>query len=324
MESFAKPLSFFFLLVLFSSLPIQAREGRFFSKVARHSTNNNIVTEPKIPLGEAPTPAPAPDAAEAPTPVVAPTPAPTHSASQNGYGLYGHGSGQFSPTEETQNTATKFEDEILTGELKGESFETGYPKTNLYNQNGNTNNGYTTKYNSKGYASNYNSDGYVNNYNANGYSNNYDGNGYSNNYVNGNGFSNTYNSNGYQSERQGMSDTRFLENGRYYVDVKNENHNLNKQGMSDTRFLENGRYYVDVKNENHNLNKQGMSDTRFLENGRYYVDVKNENNNLNGYESGRGTSNNEGYYGNNLYANEFNSMEEYEKQEESQEDQFVP
>jgi hypothetical protein len=142
----------------------------------------------------------------------------------------------------------------LTEELSGERFEKGYPKTNLYNSNGNSNN------NNNGYSSNYN--------NNNGYTTNYNGNGYSNNY-NGNGYSNNYNSNGYQTERQGMSDTRFMENGKYY----------------------------------------------------FHVD--NENNNINGYETRKETSKNEGYYGTNMYPNEFNSMEEYEKQEENQEE-FVP
>ncbi|KAE8075980.1 hypothetical protein FH972_014657 [Carpinus fangiana] len=178
-------------------------------------------------------------------------------ARESKYGLYGGGSNEFPPTKETPTT-TKFEDEFLTGELNGERFETGYPKTNLYNSNENSNN---YNYNNNGYNSNNNNNnGYTPNYNTNGYSNNYNTNGY---------YSNNYNTNGYQTERQGMSDTRFLENGKYYFHVNNEN------------------------------------------------------NNVNGYETRKETTKNEGYYVNNMYPNEFNSMEEYEKQEENQEE-FEP
>lgn len=226
MASFFKPFFLFFLLVLiFSSLQAEARESKFFNKFKRY-------IDPKVSISEAPSPAvaepgiaPVPATATsepeiASSPVVAPTPAPTYSESEYGHGLYGQESSQF-PTK-TPPTTTMFEDELLTEELRGESFETGYPKTNLYSNNGNpnnyNNNGYSSSYNNdNGHATNYNSNGYVNNYNANGGYNNYKGNGYSNNY---------YNSNGYQTERQGMSDTRFLENGKYYVDVQNEN-NLN-------------------------------------------------------------------------------------------------
>ena len=59
-----------------------------------------------------------------------------------------------------------------------------------------------------------------------------------------------------------------------------------------------------------------MSDTRFLENGKYYYDVNNENLNQNGYESVKENSNAEGYYGNGEKSKyEFDSMEEYEKQQ---------
>ncbi|KAF3965018.1 hypothetical protein CMV_010752 [Castanea mollissima] len=207
MTSLAKHLSFFFLLVLFSSLQIQARESRFFSKFTHDNANYNMPALKVSLTAEAPTPTPEPTLTPAPVPAIEPvtaqtpevTPEPTYSESENGYGygLYGHGSNQFPPTKETPTTTTtNFEDENLSEELTGES-------------------------------------------------------------------------NGYQSERQGMSDTRFMENGKYYFEVQNVNTNLN------------------------------------------------------GYESGRGTAKNEGYYGNNMYPNEVNTMEEYEKQEESQKE-FVP
>ncbi|XP_075668160.1 uncharacterized protein LOC142638053 [Castanea sativa] len=271
MASLAKHLSFFFLLVLFSSLQIQARESRFFSKFTHDNANYNMPVLKVSLTAEAPTPTPEPTLTPAPAPAIEPvtaqtpevTPEPTYSESENGYGygLYGHASNQFPPTKETPTTTTtNFEDENLSEELTGERYKTGYPKTNLYNYNSNPNN-----YNNNGNPNNYNN-GFSSSYSSNnGYTTNYNSNGYANNY-NTNGY---YNSNGYQSERQGMSDTRFMENGKYYFEVQNVNTNLN------------------------------------------------------GYESGRGTAKNEGYYGNNMYPNEFNTMEEYEKQEESQKE-FVP
>ena len=83
-----------------------------------------------------------------------------------------------------------------------------------------------------------------------------------------------------------------------------------------------------------------MSDTRFVENGKYFYDVKGENDDKNGhynykvdgYEpTGRGTNVNNNYGGsyyeennynnnnnNKKYPNEYDTMEEYEKEQENQ------
>lgn len=90
-----------------------------------------------------------------------------------------------------------------------------------------------------------------------------------------------------QIEKQGMSDTRFPENGQRYdgAAVNNNNYNYNnkyqpieRQGMSDTRFQEHGRYYkAAYSNMYQQGEKQGMSDTRFLANGKYYYHVEAAN-----------------------------------------------
>ncbi|EOX99518.1 Uncharacterized protein TCM_008192 [Theobroma cacao] len=243
MASFAKRFTFFFLLMLSSYVQIQARESKFFSKIFHLGA--------RISPDEVPTPTPAP----------APAPEPANSESQDPYyGLYGQGSGMFPPakdpvsTTHTPTTATTFENDLLAEELEDEKFETGYEK-NSYNNNGyttrnyNYNNGYTT--------SNHNNNGYTtSNYNNNGYSSSYKTNGYASN----------YNNNGYETERQGMSDTRSVEGGKYYYDVENVN---------------------------------------------YYPE---------GYESGKETSKNEGYYGNTENSNEFNSMGEFQESQE----EYVP
>ncbi|XP_027127535.1 uncharacterized protein [Coffea arabica] len=188
-----------------------------------------------VPIMEAPVQAPS----------ISPAPAPIESTDYP-YGLYG-GVSTVSPTKKTMTatTATTLgneEDEILVEEIDSERLA----KNNARNQYSN------------GYPNNYNNNGYSNNYNNNGYSNNYNNNGYLNSvYNNNNGYSNSY------------------------------------------------------RNE-----KQGMSDTGFLDNGKYYYGVNNENLNQNGYESVKENSNAEGYYGNGEKSKyEFDSMEEYEKQQ---------
>ncbi|OMO57030.1 protein E6-like protein [Corchorus olitorius] len=260
MASLAKHITFFFLVVLLSSsVQIQARQSKFFSKIFHLGAKIS-------PQLETPTPSPLAAAAPAPAPLSG-----APESQDPYYGLYGHGQGTglFPPAKETgfssssnniPTTTTTFEDDLLAEELAAddEKYETGY----AYEKNNYNNNGYTTS------SSNYNH-GYNTNYDTNGY-----GNGYSSgNYNNGQTLSN-YNNNEYETERQGMSDTRFVEGGKYYYDVKNENYYLN-----------------------------------------------------NGYESGKGTTENEGYFGNAENSNEFNSMEEFQNKEnqyqESQEE-YVP
>ncbi|KAK9285313.1 hypothetical protein L1049_024504 [Liquidambar formosana] len=242
MAAYAKHFFFPFLLVLFSI--VQARESRFFSKVT-HSTVKKVPV-----LVEAPAPAPEPAQPE---------------STGYGYGLYGHGSNEVPTTTTTTTTPTTAtnENEILAEEFASENYkesETGYTNSN-YNNNGYTNTNTNSNYNNNGYT---NTNTNTNtNYNANLYQNSYSTNGYQSNY-NNNGYPSNYNNNAYVTEPQGMSDTRSVENGKYYYDAKKENAYLN------------------------------------------------------GYESGTGSTQNEVYYGNKVNSNEFNSMEEYERQQEYQ------
>ncbi|KAL2476724.1 Uncharacterized protein Adt_37460 [Abeliophyllum distichum] len=75
-----------------------------------------------------------------------------------------------------------------------------------------------------------------------GESNNYNNNLYSDNYNNNNGYSKS-NLEGYTIEPQGMSDTRSLENGKYYYDIKNENYNTNIGDESVRENSNEGGYY---------------------------------------------------------------------------------
>lgn len=280
----AKTQILFFFLVLFFSANLQteARVSLFFSKVTHFNTNNkDNVTDPKLPLTKeptpSPTPAPAPELAPVPAPttpeVQAPFPAPeyfSYTESENGYGLYGT---RTSTTNDRTPATVDVEDEeeILSEELVGgESFERGYNQNkNLYNNNGgnpSSTRTYKTGFNNIG--GNPSTTSTYKHYYNNGYRRNHDGNsGYNNNGY----YASNINTNGYdQIQRQGMSDTRFLENGRYYHDVKNEN-------------------------------------------GNYYS---------NAYGTERESSKDQGYYGGSENRNEFDTMEEYEKYQESQ--HYVP
>ncbi|KAK3446100.1 protein E6 [Eucalyptus grandis] len=157
-------------------------------------------------------------------------------------------------TTATPATATtakddKFEEKFVREELSGESFQTGYTNNNN-NYNYNNDNGYSNNenYNNNGYSNNENynnnNNGYSNNNKYNGYVNTRETNGYANNYkpntftstysttgqsdnYNTNGYSGNYNNNGYGTERQGMSDTRYMANGKYYYHVGSDNSYLN-------------------------------------------------------------------------------------------------
>lgn len=277
MAYFTRSLSFFFLLalVLFSSPQIQARESKFFNKFTHISSSNKI---PQYEISP-PTPTPAPAPAEFEVSVPAPVPALAPSL--------------FPATKGTETTILD-ERDLLNEQLStAENYETG-------NQN-----------------SNYNKNLYNGNYNNNGYSNT----GYTPVNYNNLGYSNNYNRNGYETEKQGMSDTRFMQNYNEYTTENNGyTSNYNNDGHTGNTGY-NTNYNNNVYSSNYNTNgneneKQGMSDTRFLESGKYYYDVKNENNYPATYESERqsGTVKNGRSYGNTQSAYEFNSMEEYENQ----------
>jgi len=271
MASLANQVSFFFLLVLFLSPQIQARQSKFFSFFTHFKTTHNV-EDPQLPQSPAPAPAPAPAQEPASAPAQEPAAAPEIESTTlpsgpapepqflvetgNGYGLYGIDStSQYSPTKETpKTTLTDFEDELLNEDFNdnkllnedlndNKSYKKGYPQTNIHNNN-------------EIYTKNYNNEENKNNYNS--------------------------------------------YNGKEFYNNNNNNHERKGEGMSDTRFMENGKYYYNVNSENENYK------------------------NVNEYESGRGSAENEGNYEKNQYQNEFETMEEYEKQQEAQGYTYTP
>lgn len=196
-----KLFSFFFLVALLSLQQIQARESRFFNKV---TAQDNYVKDPdQFPTKE-----------EAVKYNQEPTFVPQ---TQTGYGLYGHETTEVSPstptntgvhyaTNPTTTTPTSFEPTTTTPTTfepyKTQLEEEEEPFKQYENQN---------KYYKKDYPG---TQAYNN-------KNNY----YNNNNYNG--------GNKYNVERQGMSDTRFMEKGKYFYDVNSEkkyDQNVNQYG----------------------------------------------------------------------------------------------
>ncbi|KAI5661721.1 hypothetical protein M9H77_21044 [Catharanthus roseus] len=224
MAPFAKQFSFVLLLVLLftSNIHVEARDGKFFFVSLQHShhkksheKSTSLETPTPAPVaggdfefapvpasresGDDFAPAPAPSRGDiefAPTPIEGgsgnigyapvPAPAPEGFESDNPYGLYGN---------------DNEENEFLDQEFNGEKL-TEYANGEKYNNN--------------------NNNGYVNN-NNNGYSSNlYDNMGWSNSNYGNKG----YNNNRYESdEKQGMSDTRSLEKGKYYYTPNQDKYN---------------------------------------------------------------------------------------------------
>ncbi|MDK0954786.1 hypothetical protein P5F47_15035, partial [Clostridium perfringens] len=59
----------------------------------------------------------------------------------------------------------------------------------------------------------------------------------------------------YNAEKQGMSDTRFLENGKYYYDAQSEN-NYNQNQYENSRVVDSRHWYNNRGNYgNNNVNQ---------------------------------------------------------------------
>ncbi|XP_026448446.1 GATA zinc finger domain-containing protein 14-like [Papaver somniferum] len=244
----AKHFYLFFLVFLFSSgsLQIHARDSQFFSKFTRVNTvpaaanntdgiNNNadnvketaeILPKEGTPVAEAPL-----NSEEMKIPASSenkeeekPSLSKQVEEANNGHSLYGHGSGQFPPTttETSDNDAAL--DSMTYAELPDEenfSEEFGTTASTSSDQGGGVDQSKSTK------------DGYP----------------YHNN------------NNVYEGKQFGLADAQFgtgnVDENHYHNYNNKRNHDeqqLEKQGMSDTRFLENGKYYYHVGAANPNVN----------------------------------------------------------------------
>ncbi|KAK7412378.1 hypothetical protein VNO78_03834 [Psophocarpus tetragonolobus] len=215
MTNLSNYISFLFFSALLLPLQITARDSQYFSKVT-HLDNNNV-KETQLPNKEAPEV----NKAEQQPPFIPET--------ENSYGLYGHDdeSNQVPST----TTPSSYHPSNTNDVYNTRFTQTGYNNNNRYyskdSYGGNQYELSDTKYNEEGYNNKY--------YNS--YQNN-DQKYYNNDAANDNYYyhnnNNNYNANKdrYNGEQQGMSDTRFLEGGRYFHDIYSEKHNPTNYGGS--------------------------------------------------------------------------------------------
>ncbi|KAF9672380.1 hypothetical protein SADUNF_Sadunf11G0035800 [Salix dunnii] len=220
-------ISVLFLLAIFS-VQIHARESRFFSKVsaatATPSTsttiNNNNAQDKTLPSKED---------EESSKQELEPA---FIRDNQNGYGLYGQESTQF-PTTTKLAAAPYTSTTYQPYKTQNQESLTNYPTDTTTNTNPNTkyysNNAYEEQQQNFGETS-LEESGYTSTGNQNGNSYYYSG---------ANGYSN--------DEKHGMSDTRYLEKGKYYYDVKNEKSNFNPNQYQYQYQLQNSRNNYDTR-----------------------------------------------------------------------------
>ncbi|KAL4626898.1 hypothetical protein ACB092_05G129300 [Castanea dentata] len=247
----AKFISLLFILTLFFFVQIHARESQFFSKVT--NVNNDAQETTTV----------FPNKEETLTkheqqPVFIPQ-------TQNGYGLYGHESGQFPPTTTTTTPTTTtsltnvnaapYTPTPTTTTNNNAPFKTVFEDDESLNKYLNSNQNYNYNPNpNPNNNNNQNNEFYYNN-NANDASNNYNNNNGANSYSN--------------AEKQGMSDTRFLENGKYYYDLNLEsNYNPNRYENSRGVDSRNWNYH---NNNNNNNNRGYQNEEEFQESQDEFV-----------------------------------------------------
>ncbi|KAK9714632.1 hypothetical protein RND81_06G108100 [Saponaria officinalis] len=245
MASFTKFVCFFFLTTLVFSLQIHARDSQFFSKVSRnrdYTTNpnnnyyinqekNDVTSLNKQQNGE-----------EQPSYIP--------QNSQNSFGLYGHDSG-LDPSTDTSTSTTV---QTTTSKFLYNMDDNKYENQKYNNNDDNNNENYENNQEEESYEPNLErlSD---------------------TSYKNGNNVAqNKYNHN---------NNYKYGDEGKYYGGV-GYNGGVEKQGMSDTRYLENGKYFYDIKaeknlynndfsyNNNHNNFNNNNNHGKFYGNNNYY------------------------------------------------------
>ena len=248
MASSLKLISILFLFAIFS-IQIHARE--FFSKIPSANTNEKETTTIPVTRDQE---------HETFIPETQKTSLPNREEqtfgkreqeprfipeTQNGYGLYGHESGQLPPSTTTKET---YEPYVTPVRYHPDEPYNSIPESN----NNNNNNKNTFYYNKNSYETEQKNFGEAM-FTEKGWSTNEKKN---NNYYNGN--------NGYNNgEKKGMSDTRYLENGRYYYDVKNENNYYPNQYENSRGVASRNEYN---ENRYNNMGRYNQNQEEFEEN----------------------------------------------------------
>ncbi|XP_022877231.1 protein E6-like [Olea europaea var. sylvestris] len=216
MNTFFKQFSCFLFILFFTCSQVEARDSKFFYKYVHFSNNNNknYVTVPSSIQSLAPTPAPAPLTSQinnAPAPLgaeIGDVLVPAPAPIESANAYYGLYGKGSSSNQFPFKTTT-----TTTTEGGDDEFSTEEFRMENFNE-----------LNSRE-SNNYNNNFYPDNYNNNGYT-----------------------TESYTVRPQGMSDTRSLENGKYYYDIKNDNYNPNS-GYEPTRETNNEEGYYNQKSK---------------------------------------------------------------------------
>lgn len=230
-------ISFLFFTTLLLPRQTLARDSQFFSKLTHFNNNNNNKETEVVPKKELP---------------VTNMPQEQQPAfiteTKNSYGLYGHDS-------ETENN--KY--------YNNDAYNTKYHNKDVFVNNQNELS--DTKYTEEGYNSmeNQNKNNYFNNNAANEryYHNNNNNNNYNNDVAN---------NDMYHGEKQGMSDTRFLEGGKYFYDLNYEKFNPTLYDDS-SRGVNNNNWY---NNRGNNNAYQNHGNYNVYQNQQEFEDEQNE------------------------------------------------
>lgn len=292
MAPISKLFSFLFLTTLSLSLQTNARDSQFFSKVT--PINKSNVRETEVPKNEGPVNKP--EQQEQPVfipetensyglyghesglhpPTTTTTNADSYTTTttyqpykttseEDNTNKYPNNNNYYNYQKDAYSTNTKYQNEFSDTRLTSNNNNNNnyYYNNNNKDAYGNKQNELSeTKYTEGGYNSmanqndNNNNKYYYNNVN-NAAKDRYNFN--NNNVVNDRySFKNkAANNNNYNGERQGLSDTRFMEGGKYFYDVNSEKYNPSSRGVNSENWY-NNRGYFGNNNVNAYENKNSM------------------------------------------------------------------
>ncbi|KAL6991108.1 hypothetical protein U1Q18_009227 [Sarracenia purpurea var. burkii] len=254
MASSCRHFPFIIFLALSFSLHAHGRDTQFFSKLTNNNNNGNAQeSDVQVPNKSEPQSL----SQNEPEPNFVPD-------TQNGYGLYGHESGQLPPSATTSTPyagATNYHPYktqpggpyrvYTTSNSDNHHNRNYYSNKDSYETSDPQPQGMSdTRFMHRGYATRPSNNNY---YNGGGGGGDAAATNTRNYYYGGGGGGN---GNGYNRQQEGMSDTRFLENGRYYYDVKNDENYGRGYGNSRGFEYKKGYYGNNQNSYEYNQNQE--------------------------------------------------------------------
>lgn len=247
----AKHLTLFLLISLLSTFHSHARDSQFFDKVP--STTTNVVKETQVPNKEDPL------SYQELEPNFLPQ-------NENGYSLYGHESGQLPPSTTTKIPYNAESEKPLSKYLPKNYNPVAYvtESEDIHNSNSFTEESYNTRTNNN----NYGDDNFNERPQELSVTKFTGGESYS---TTPNNHENYYNNGGRPNnfKPQGMSDTRLLQNGKFFYDVNSEKYSSHHPYES--------LKGVRARNEYNNRNIYGNNENSYEYNNKYSMEGQYQN-----------------------------------------------